>query len=235
MGSRKRQVMSPTMALVPTRPFTFSSLLRSQHLLLLLVLGLLTGTDNVPTLLSLAHFTNRLSRAESLFTTALCTHFTTTYCGFNFAAACTNAFTIVMIVIILDSVSPLGFYPPLCGQRVPGHAGGEKQMAGGSRESHLTIKQTRNTRVLVLPLLLLLTHFHTHTSTHNLQRPSLTGLVLVQFGGVTVSGGFIDWFHWQFPHNCLYECEIKRKMLLAKNSLFPRSVRTTSLEENGGK
>ena len=47
-GSRKRQVMSPTMAPVPERPFTFSSPLRSQHLLLLLQLGLLIGTDNVP-------------------------------------------------------------------------------------------------------------------------------------------------------------------------------------------
>ena len=82
-GSRKRQVMSPTMAPVPERPFTFSSLLRSQLLLLLLALGLLTGTDNVPTLLSLAHFTNRLSRAEPLFTTALDTQFTTTYCRVN--------------------------------------------------------------------------------------------------------------------------------------------------------
>ena len=114
------------MAPVPERPFTFSSLLRSQHLLLLLVLGLLTGTDNVPTLLSLAHFTNRLSRAESLFTTfAFHTHnhTTTFHYGFHFAAASTNAFMITMTMSILDSVSPLGFYPPLCGHRVPATQG----------------------------------------------------------------------------------------------------------------
>ena len=51
---RKRQVMSPTMAPVPASPFTFFQLLRSQYLLLLLllVLGLPTGTVNVPILLS---------------------------------------------------------------------------------------------------------------------------------------------------------------------------------------
>ena len=48
--SKKWQVMSPTMALVPTRPFTFSQCLRSQLLLVLFVLGLLTGTVNVSTL-----------------------------------------------------------------------------------------------------------------------------------------------------------------------------------------
>ena len=46
-GSRKRQVMSPTTAHVPFRPFTFFQLLRSQLLLLFLVLGLLIGTVNV--------------------------------------------------------------------------------------------------------------------------------------------------------------------------------------------
>ena len=57
MGFRKRQVMSPTMAPVPASPFTFSQLLRSQYLLLLLlpVLGLCTGTVNVPILLSSIH------------------------------------------------------------------------------------------------------------------------------------------------------------------------------------
>ena len=99
------------MALVPTRPFTFSQLLHVQLLLLRLVLGLLTGTDNVPTLLSKAHFTNRRSRAESLFTTFSFHTHTTTHYRFHVAAACTNAFTIVMTMIILDSVSPLGFLP----------------------------------------------------------------------------------------------------------------------------
>ena len=70
-------------------------------------------------------------------------------------------------------------------------------------------------------------HLFTHTSTHS---PQFTGWpgVLQLYCGVGIYGGFFDWFHWQFPHNCLYECEIKRKTLLAKNSLFPRSVRTTS-------
>ena len=156
-GSRKRQVMSPTPALVPTRPFTFFQLLRSQHLLLLLVLGLLTGTMIVPLLssMSLAHFNNRLSRAASLFTTAFHTHTTTSDYCFHVAAACTNA-----LATMAMPVAPLVFFPPLCGHRVPGHAGGAKHMAGGSQESHLAIKQTDNVRLLVLRLLL--THFHAH-------------------------------------------------------------------------
>ena len=49
MRSRKRQVLSPTMAPVPAKPFIFSQVLRSQYLLLLLLqLGLLTDTVNVP-------------------------------------------------------------------------------------------------------------------------------------------------------------------------------------------
>ena len=162
MTLRKRQVMSPTMAPVPASPFTFSQLLRSQHLLLLplLVLGLLTGTVNVPLLssISLAHFNNRLSRAESLFTTFVFTH-TTSYYGFNVAAACTNASIIVMIMVVLGQ-SPTSVLPPLGSNRVPGCPGG-RQMAGGSRESHLTIKQTEdNVHVSVLRLLLTLTHTH---------------------------------------------------------------------------
>ena len=72
-------------------------------------------------------------------------------------------------------------------------------MAGGSQESHLTIKQTDNVRLLVLLLLLLLHYyyyyFHTSISTLSFTHPlnqlnSLTGLGLDQFGGVTV----VRWF-----------------------------------------
>ena len=67
-GSRKRQVMSPTMAPVAGRPFTFFQLLRSQHLLLLLVLGLLTATMIVPLLSSIhcRHFTHTLAQLQTV-------------------------------------------------------------------------------------------------------------------------------------------------------------------------
>ena len=112
---RKRQVMSPTMAPVPASPFTFTQLLRSQFLLLLLllVLGLPTGTVNVSTLLSSLALCNRLdSRAEPLFTTFVFTHTTTTYCLFYVACAVRNfAIIIMMITSVLDSV-PSRVYPP---------------------------------------------------------------------------------------------------------------------------
>ena len=162
MTLRKRQVMGPTMAPVPASPFTFSQLLRSQYLLLLLVLGLLTGTITVPLLSSISlALCNRLdTRAETLFTTPFCTHTTTTHYGVHFA--CTVRNFAVMIAITLASV-PSSVYPPLGSNRVPGCPGGS-QMAGGSRESHLTIKQTR-TNVSVL--LLLLTHSLSHTHSIN--------------------------------------------------------------------
>ena len=66
-----------------------------------------------------------------------------------------------MIMVVLGQ-SPTSVFPPLGSNRVPGCPGG-RQMAGGSRESHLTIKQTEdNVRVSVLRLLLTLTHTHTH-------------------------------------------------------------------------
>ena len=76
MTLRKRQVMSPTMALVPMRPFTFSQLLQVQLLLPLLVLGLLTGTVNVPTLLSqlTSHFAIDLRQGLSPFLPPLFSH-----------------------------------------------------------------------------------------------------------------------------------------------------------------
>ena len=208
-GSRKRQVMSPTMALVSTRPFTFSQLLRSQYLLLLLLqLGLITGTVDVPTLLSLAHFNNRLSRAESLFTTF--THATTTYYRVDFAAAsaCTNAFTIAMIIAILAFSRP-------CTDR----AGLTVQ--GGSRESHLTNKQTRRTRLPFLLLLLLTLQFpHSLSHTHSINSVYWTD----SFGSICSIHWWCWWcvlcsfdcFYWQFPYICLCKREIKRKTLLAK-------------------
>ena len=149
------------MAPVPAGPFTFSQLLRSQYLLLLLllVLGLPTGTVNVPILLSSLALCNRLdSRAEPLFTTFVFTHTTATHYRVHFAASMRN-FAIAM-TSILDK-SPSSVYPPLGSNRVPGCPGGS-QMAGGSRESHLTIKQKR-TNVSVLPLLLTHSLSHTHS------------------------------------------------------------------------
>ena len=221
------------MALVPTRPFTFFQLLRSQYLLLL-VLGLLTGTMIVPLLssMSLAHFNNRLSRAESLFTTfAFHTHnhTTTSHYGFHFAAASTNAFMITMTTSVLGQ-SPTSVYPPLGSSRVPGCPGG-RQMAGGSRESHLTIKQTEGNRVSVLRLLLTHFHsFHTLTSTHN--STDWPGSIRWWYCGW--------WFcrlfgYWQNAHICLYQFHPESGRLFRKNSLFPRSARAASIQENGRK
>ena len=233
--------MSPTMALVPTRPFTFFQLLRSQYLLLLLVLGLLTGTMIVPLLssMSLAHFNNRLSRAESLFTTFAFTH-TTTYYGFNFAAAsaCTNAFTITMIIAILASV-PTSVFPPLHGPSRTHRAGG-RQMAGGSRESHLTIKPNGQQCVSVLPLLLL-THFYTHfNSQPSIHWTDSSGSICslywwcwwcVRWFLRLLSGSLAISIHLPLPTFRSGEQDDSS----AKNSLFPRSARAASIQENGRK
>ena len=150
------------MAPVPERPFTFSQLLRSQYLLLLLLqLGLLTGTDNVPTLLSLAHFNNRLSRAESLFTTfAFHTHtHTTTHYGFHVAAACANALMIIAVVMVLEPV-PSSVFPPPRDKRVPSRVGGLRKAGGPVEMAHLTSKQTEETHLQVQLLTHSLTHIH---------------------------------------------------------------------------
>ena len=217
------------MAPVPERPFTFSSLLRSQHLLLLLVLGLLTGTDNVPTLLSLAHFNNRRSRAESLFTTfAFHTHTTTTHYCFHVAAACTNA-----LATMAMSVAPLVFFPPLCGHRVPGHAGGAKHMAGGSQESHLAIKQTDNVRLLVLRLLL--THFHTHfNSQPSIPFTDWSGSGSIRWcycGTVVPSIVFTGNFHTFAFTNARSSARRSSRKILSFRGLRAQP----RLEENGGK
>ena len=211
-GSRKRQVMSPTMAPVPERPFTFSSLLRSQHLLLLLVLGLFTGTMIVPLLSSilLARFSNRLSRAEPLFTTALCTHHTTTYYRVNFAAASMHNLMITMMTSILVSVPPR-VYPPPRDDCVPSRAGGS-HMAGGSRESHLTIKQTGDIHLLVLPLLLTLQFPHSLSQ----QFASINSIYWTDFGSICS----IDWWYWC----CLRWFLRLLSGLLAKCSRLPLPV-----------
>ena len=154
LGSRKRQVMSPTMAPVPASPFTFSQLLRSQYLLLLLllVLGLPTGTVNVPTLLSLA-LCNRLdSRAEPLFTTIVFTHTTATYCRFHVACAVRNFAIIIMVIL---GQFPTRVYPPPHGHRVPGRAGGLRKAGGPVQMAHLASKQTEKTH---LPVFTTTTH-----------------------------------------------------------------------------
>ena len=90
MGFTKRQVMNPTMVLVPTRPFSFSQFLHVQFLLVFLVVGLLSGTMIVLLVssISVAHFSFRnrsLTRVESLFTTFVVTHTIATYCRFSVA------------------------------------------------------------------------------------------------------------------------------------------------------
>ena len=227
MGSRKRQVMNPTMALVPTRPFTFSSLLRSQHLLLFLVLGLLTGTDNVPTLLSQAHFNNRLS-----FTTAFHTH-TTTHCRVNFASSMHNALMIIAVAT-LEQVPPR-VSPPSCGHRVPGRTGGLRKAGGPVEMAHLTSKQTGDINVTVLlPL-------QPHSRLHSRQSTSINSLHWMDWSAATLLWcRYLRWFgrclvHWQNAHVCLYQFHPESGRLFRKNSLFPRSARTTSIEENGGK
>ena len=66
--------------------------------------------------------------------------------GFHVAAPCTT-------------LAPTRVFPPLGSDRVPG-CPGSQQMAGGSQESHLTIKQTGDIHLLVLPLLLTLQLSH---------------------------------------------------------------------------
>ena len=186
--------------------------------------------------MSQAHFTNRRSRAESLFTT-FSFHTHTTYFSLRFSCCKQHALKHSLRHCHPRSVPSLEVCPPPHGHRVPGHAGGltKGRWASGNGSPDLQTKQTMS----IYKFYDYYSHTHsTHTSTHNLELP-FTGLAWS--AGPTllwcycIYGGFFDWFHWQFPHNCLYECEIKRKTLLAKNSLFPRSVRTTSLEENGGK
>ena len=88
------------------------------------------------------------------------------------------------------SVVPPSVSPPLGINRVPGCPGG-RQMAGGSQESHLAIKQTDNVRLLVLRLLL--THFHTHFNS----QPSMS---FTDWSGSIrwcyCVGGSFDCFHW---------------------------------------
>ena len=94
----------------------------------------------------------------------------TTYYGFYVAAAsaCTNAFTIAIITIVLASV-PTSVLPSLRGEKRPARAG-DVQLAGGSRESHLTSKQTDRSRRL--PVLLLLLPFFTPHIAHQCRQPN---------------------------------------------------------------
>ena len=108
-------------------------------------------------LISQSNFT----RVVSLFTTDFHTH-TTTYYGFHVASSMHNFATMIATIIVLVSVPP-SVYPPPHGHRVPGHTGGS-QMAGGSRESHLTIKQTENNHLSVLPLTHTITFTHSRTT-----------------------------------------------------------------------
>ena len=141
----------------------------------------------------------------------------------------------------LDSV-PSRVYPPLGSNRVPGCPGGSK-LAGGSLESHLAIKQTRTTRVTRF-----YSYYHSHFNfTHSLsQTHSINSSYWTDSFGSICS---IRWWYcgWWFPfrllsgslaisiHLPLPVSSEERTTLQRKNSLFPRSARTTSIEENGGK
>ena len=91
-----------------------------------------------------------------------------------------------MIAIILASV-PTRVFPPLGSNRVPGCPGGS-YMAGGSRESHPTIKQTEDNRVSVLPLLLTLQFSHSLSHIHSINSICWTD----SFGSICS----IYWWYW---------------------------------------
>ena len=178
----------------------------------------------------------------SPFLPPLLSHTTTTYYHVHCAAAsaCANAFTIAMIIAIVASV-PISVFPPLHGPSRTHRAGGLR-MAGGSQEPHQTNKQTEKTH---LPFLRKFYHYYSHTHLYTLthdnspqstQFLSLTGLA--QFGGGTVVGGFLFdccLICWQNAHICLYQFHLKSGRLFWRNYLFPRSARTASIQENGGK
>ena len=76
-------------------------------------------------------------------------------------------------------------------------------------------------------------HSNFHTHFHTIQ---LTGLA--QFGGGTVAGDFLFGcflVYWQFAYVCLYQFHPESGRLFRKNSLFPRSARAGSIQENGRK
>ena len=157
-GLRKRQVMSPT-AHLPTVPTLLPLLLILQWLT---SLDWFTDTAFVNDLYQFTgthtcrHTSLSLPLAQNS-TASLASHY-----GFHFAAAsaCTNEFTIAMMTIILVQVPPR-VLPSLRGPVCPARAGAEK-LAGGSGESHLTSKQTRNNvHLQFLLLLLLLLPLHT--------------------------------------------------------------------------
>ena len=217
------------MAPVPERPFTFSSLLRSQHLLLLLVLGLLTGTDNVPTLLSLAHFTNRLSRAESLFATAFHTHTTSDY-GFYVANVASSMHNVIIIIVTLAPV-PSSVFPPPRDHRVPGRAGGSTKgrWASGNGSPGLQTKQETMCVSLVLrPLLHTLTFTHSITTTISVNHlTSLDGLDYCNFIVVLVSAVVPSIvFTGNFHTFAFTSARSSARRSSRKIPLFPRSART---------
>ena len=237
---RKRQVMSPTMAPVPASPFTFSQLLRSQYLLLLLlpVLGLCTGTVNVPILLSsisLAHFSFRnrsMSRAESLFTTVF-THTTTTDCRFNVASMHNFAVMIAIITIVLAK-SPTRVTLPHATNVFPVAWGVYSWQVGAENPTGPPNKQGRH---IYRFHYYYYSHFHFHTSTYNPQFTALTGLAQLTGGIGVVYGGSCDCclVSWQFAYICLYQFHPKSGRLFRKNSLFSRSARAASIQEKGRK
>ena len=157
---RKRQVMSPSsMAPVPigTLPDTVPTLLPMLLILQWLIsLDWFTDTEFVNDLYQFTG-TDTCRHTSLSLPLAQDTDFLATYCR-SFCICMHNFATIMMATLVQVPPSVL---PALPGNRVPAQAGAEK-LAGGSGESHLTRKQTKNVR---LPVLLLLLPLHTHT--HN--------------------------------------------------------------------
>ena len=106
-------------------------------------------------------------------------------------------------------------------------------MAGGSRESQQTIKQTEHHYFSVL--LLLLTFIHTHLN-------SPPSIHWVDFCSICS----IHWWHWcclegscdclsglraKRPYFCLYQFHPKSGRLFIKSSRFPRSSRAASIKK----
>ena len=155
-----RQVMSPSSNTLPdTVPIILP---------LLVILQWLTAKDwsyDTATVNDLYQFTGtHTCRHTSLSLTHLAqfTASLATDCGFYFAACIMhNASTIAIIMAMLESAPRV--LPALHGNHVPSHAG-IHELAGGSRESHLTRKPNREK--VRLQFLLLLLPLFTLTYTH---------------------------------------------------------------------
>ena len=145
----------------------------------------------------------------------------------------------IAIITIILAKSPTRVYPPPRDKRVPSRVGG-LLVAGGSGESHLTTKQTRNDTFTVFT-----TTTHTLTFTHSLTTIHLNTIYWTDFGSICS----IWWWYcgWWFPfrllsgslakcsHLPLPDSSEERTTLLKKFSLSEVCARLASIQENGRK